>query len=63
MEQLEFDSFHGLIKSHDFLNSRQNSISPTTVASWMENKRKVMEKLAEISLSYISLQKIFSIIK
>jgi hypothetical protein len=59
MEQLEFDSFHGLIKLHDFQNSRQISIPRATVASCMENKRKVMEKLAEISLSYFSSQKDF----
>jgi hypothetical protein len=35
----------------------KTSIPRTTAASCMENKRKVMEKLAEISLSYFSSQK------
>ncbi len=35
----------------------KTSIPRTTVASCMENKRKVMEKLVEISLPYFSSQK------
>jgi hypothetical protein len=59
MEQLEFDSFHVLINLLDFQISRQNLIPRTTFASCMKNKRKVMEKLVEIALSYFSSQKDF----